>query len=42
LDAVRALRVLRRSAPALQEWSVGDATTMHAASPNAVIPKEVT
>jgi 4-hydroxy-3-methylbut-2-enyl diphosphate reductase len=42
LDAARALRVLRRLAPALQEWSVGDATTMHAASPNAVIPKEVT
>jgi 4-hydroxy-3-methylbut-2-en-1-yl diphosphate reductase len=42
LDAARALRVLRRSAPALQEWSVGNATTMQAASRNAVIPKEVT
>jgi 4-hydroxy-3-methylbut-2-en-1-yl diphosphate reductase len=42
LDAARALRVLRRSAPAVQEWSVGNATTMQAASRNAVIPKEVT
>jgi 4-hydroxy-3-methylbut-2-en-1-yl diphosphate reductase len=40
--AVRALRVLRRSAPALQEWSVGNTTTMQSASRNAVIPKEVT
>jgi 4-hydroxy-3-methylbut-2-en-1-yl diphosphate reductase len=38
----RALRVLRRSAPALQEWSTGNATTMQCASRNAVIPKEVT
>lgn len=38
----RALRVLRRSAPALQEWSAGNATTMRCASRNAVIPKEVT
>jgi 4-hydroxy-3-methylbut-2-enyl diphosphate reductase len=38
----RALRVLRRSAPALQDWSAGNATTMQSASRNAVIPKEVT
>jgi 4-hydroxy-3-methylbut-2-enyl diphosphate reductase len=41
-DAARALRVLRRSAPAIHEWSVGNATTMQSASRNAVIPKEVT
>jgi 4-hydroxy-3-methylbut-2-en-1-yl diphosphate reductase len=40
--AARALRVLRRSAPALQEWTAGNATTMQCASRNAVIPKEVT
>jgi 4-hydroxy-3-methylbut-2-en-1-yl diphosphate reductase len=40
--ATRALRVLRRSAPTLHEWSAGNATTMQHASRNAVIPKEVT
>jgi 4-hydroxy-3-methylbut-2-enyl diphosphate reductase len=40
--AARALRVLRRSAPALQDWSSGNATTVQSASRNAVIPKEVT
>jgi 4-hydroxy-3-methylbut-2-enyl diphosphate reductase len=32
--AVRALRTLRRSAPAFHEWSAGNATTMQAASRN--------
>jgi 4-hydroxy-3-methylbut-2-enyl diphosphate reductase len=40
--AARALRVLRRSAPALHEWTAGNATTMQCASHNDVIPKEVT
>ena len=40
--AVRALWTLRRAAPALQDWSAGDATTMRSASHNGVIPKEVT
>jgi 4-hydroxy-3-methylbut-2-en-1-yl diphosphate reductase len=40
--AARALRVLRRVAPALEDWSVANAATMQSASRNAVIPKEVT
>jgi 4-hydroxy-3-methylbut-2-enyl diphosphate reductase len=40
--AVRALWTLRRAAPALQDWSAGNAATIQSASRNAVIPKEVT
>jgi 4-hydroxy-3-methylbut-2-enyl diphosphate reductase len=39
--AVRALRTLRRAAPALADWSAANATTMHSASGNAMSPEEV-
>jgi 4-hydroxy-3-methylbut-2-en-1-yl diphosphate reductase len=39
--AVRALRTLRRAAPALADWSAANATTMHSASGSAMSPEEV-
>lgn len=39
--AARALRVLRRAAPALADWCAANTATMHSASCNDVIPKEV-
>jgi 4-hydroxy-3-methylbut-2-enyl diphosphate reductase len=39
--AVRALRTLRRAAPALADWSAADATTMQSAPGNAMSPEEV-
>jgi 4-hydroxy-3-methylbut-2-enyl diphosphate reductase len=39
--AVRALRTLRRAAPALADWSAADATTTQSASGNATSPEEV-
>jgi hypothetical protein len=39
--AARALRTLRRAAPALADWSAANATTMQSASGNAMSPEEV-